>query len=182
MSNPVLLLPDAGPLITLAYAQSLHLLQVPGWRLALVDMVLHEVTRHPTPTRTAIQTWLQAGGVEVMSTQTFKVHQANTPSSTPSLPATVTPSARKANLGEFALQECITRLALEQPHTTPVLLFEDHRIARSSFVLPPGGVKISTRAWLTFLEDKGFIPSAAAVERAAIQAGRQFATLRFPPN
>ena len=51
---PVLLLPDAGPLITLAYADALDLLLAPGWSVQIVDMVLHEVIRNATPTSTAI--------------------------------------------------------------------------------------------------------------------------------
>ena len=46
----IALLPDAGPLITLAYADALDLLFKPGWSVILVDMVLHEVTRQKTPT------------------------------------------------------------------------------------------------------------------------------------
>jgi len=48
-STEIVLLPGAGPLITLAYADSLDLLFKPGWSVALVDMVLHEVTRNLTP-------------------------------------------------------------------------------------------------------------------------------------
>jgi hypothetical protein len=47
--GPVVL-PDAGPLITPAYADALDLLLTPGWPVLLVDMVLHEVTRNATPT------------------------------------------------------------------------------------------------------------------------------------
>ena len=50
MAANVVLLPDAGPLITLAYADALDLLFKPGWPIVLVDMVLHEVTRNQTPT------------------------------------------------------------------------------------------------------------------------------------
>ena len=50
MAPNVVLLPDAGPLITLAYADALDLLFKPGWPIVLVDMVLHEVTRNQTPT------------------------------------------------------------------------------------------------------------------------------------
>jgi hypothetical protein len=46
---PVTLLPDAGPLITLAYADALDLLPKAGWSVALVDMVMHELTRNETP-------------------------------------------------------------------------------------------------------------------------------------
>jgi hypothetical protein len=39
-----------------------------------------------------------------------------------------------------------------------------------------------TRAWLTFLERQQLIPSARAIERQAILAGRQFSRLRYPPD
>ena len=106
------MLPDAGPLITLAYADALDLLLKPGWRVTIVDRVFHELT---------------------------------------------------------------------QPGQTGVRLFEDHRIARASFVLPPQCRKVSTRAFLIFLQERGWIASAAAIERQAVLAGRAFSALRFPP-
>ena len=60
MSAPVVLLPDAGPLITLAYADALDLLFKPGWPVVLVDMVLHEVTRNRTPTSEKLGQWAVA--------------------------------------------------------------------------------------------------------------------------
>ena len=89
---------------------------------------------------------------------------------------------RKANLGELAVQETINQFALQQLPQTAVFLFEDHRIARASFFLPEHCQKISTRAFLIFLEQKGWIASASAIERQAIQAGRAFSQLRFPPD
>ena len=77
-----------------------------------------------------------------------------------------------AALNKFALSET--------PHNA-VLLFENHAVARNTFFVPPGCQKVSTRAFLNFLEQKGWIESASAVERAAVQAGRQFSQLRFPP-
>lgn len=71
--------------------------------------------------------------------------------------------------------------ALEQPSKTSVFLFEDHKIARVSFLVPENCRKISTRAFLIFLEQKGWLESAAEIERRAIQAGRSFSNLRFPP-
>ena len=52
MAQPsdIALLPVAGPLITLAYADALDVLTLPGWQVRVVDMVQHEVTRNPTPT------------------------------------------------------------------------------------------------------------------------------------
>jgi len=54
-------------------------------------------------------------------------------------------------------------------------------ITRASFLLPDCCRKVSTRAWLWFLEGQGWIDSAADTERAAITNGRSFSRLRFPP-
>lgn len=65
MAANVALFPDAGPLITLAYADALDLLFKPGWPIVLVDMVLHEVTRNQTPTSEKLAQWAAAGQVSV---------------------------------------------------------------------------------------------------------------------
>ena len=174
MSASVALLPDAGPLITLAYADALDLLFKPGWPLVLVDMVLHEVTRHQTPTSETLSHWVKANKVSVRTTRTFQHYQQTL--------ATEAVPARKSNLGELAIQETMNDFALDQPQKTGVFLFEDHKIARASFLVPDNCRKISTRAYLLFLEQKGWLASAAEIERRAIQAGRNFSRLRFPPE
>ena len=60
------------------------------------------------------------------------------------------------------------------------VLFEDHKIARANLPVPANCRKISTRAYLLFLEEQGYLESAAAIERRAVQAGRAFSALRFP--
>ncbi|MEJ1959562.1 MAG: hypothetical protein WDM70_09195 [Nitrosomonadales bacterium] len=76
----------------------------------------------------------------------------------------------------------MTNLVLDTPPPIGVFLFEDYKIARASFVLPENCRKVSTRAFLTFLEQKGWLESAAAVERMAILNGRNFSQLRFPSS
>ena len=174
MAANVALLPDAGPLITLAYADALDLLFKPGWPIVLVDMVLHEVTRNQTPTSEKLAQWAASGQVSVRATRTFRHHQQRLAAN----PAT----ARSAHLGELAIQETMNDFALDQPRQTGVFLFEDHKIARASFLLPDNCRKISTRAYLLFLEQQGWLESAADIERRAIQAGRSFSKLRFPPE
>ncbi len=171
-----LLLPDSGPLITLAYAGRLDLLLRPGWPLRLVDMVLHELTRNATPTRDALQAFMADHRPTVIATETFAHYQhlLRSAAKTPTAPV------RKAGLGELALQEAINRLALAEPAQAAVLLFEDHKIARAGFHLPQGTLRVSTRAFLLFLQDKGWLESAADVERQAVLAGRRFSPLRFP--
>ena len=65
---------------------------------------------------------------------------------------------------------------------TGVFLFEDHKIARAGFLLPDNCRKVSTGAYLLFLEQRGSIESAVDVELRAILAGRQFSQIRFPPE
>ena len=170
------MLPYAGPLITLAYADALDLLLKPGWRVTIVDMVFHELTRQPSPTRQKLRDWVQQRAITLLPTQVFAQHLLAPPGAPRS----------KAHLGEFAMQEAMNQMvmnqmALAQPGQTGVFLFEDHRIARASFLLPPQCRKVSTRAFLIFLQERGWIASAAAIERQAVLAGRAFSALRFPP-
>ncbi len=174
MPASVALLPDAGPLITLAYADALDLLFKPSWPLVIVDMVLHEVTRHATPTSKKLASWVEANPISVRTTRTFQHYQQTL--------ATEAAPARKSNLGELAIQETMNDFALDQPQKNGVFLFEDHKVARAGFLLPDNCRKISTRAFLIFLEQKGWLASAADIERHAIQAGRSFSRLRFPPE
>lgn len=169
----IVLLPDAGPLITLAYADSLDLLFRPGWSVALVDRVLHEVTRNQTPTSEKLAQWAQANKLTVLQTKIHEHYQR-------SLSSVSTP-LRKSNLGELAIQESMNDFACERPPKTGVFLFKDHKIARASFVVPDNCRKVSTRAFLLFLEQKGWLTSAVEIERKAIHAGRAFSNLRFPP-
>ena len=174
MATNIALLPDAGPLITLAYADALELLFKPGWPIVLVDMVLHEVTRNQTPTSEKLAHWAAGGQVSVRTTRTFQHHQQTL--------AANSAASRTANLGELAIQETMNDFALDQLQQTGVFLFEDHKIARTSFLLPDNCRKISTRAYLLFLAQQGWLASAADIERRAIQAGRNFSKLRFPPE
>ncbi len=171
-TTEIVLLPDAGPLITLAYADALDLLFKPGWTVALVDMVLQEVTRSATPTSHKLAQWAQTHQLPVLPTRIHQRYQQTVATGA---------APRKANLGELAIQEMMSDLALAQPPKTGVFLFEDHKIARASFLLPDNCRKVSTRAYLLFLEQRGWLASAAEIERRAIQAGRAFSSLRFPP-
>lgn len=171
----VVLLPDAVPLITLAYADALDLLLRPGWSVQLVDMVLHEVTRNQTPTSEKLACWVAEQSLGILPTKIFSHYQQAASAANMTAP-------RKNNLGELATQEVMHGFALQEPPQTAVFLFEDHKIARASFLLPENCRKVSTRAFLLFLEQKGWLESAAEVERQAILAGRAFSRLRFPPE
>ncbi len=174
MAASLALLPDAGPLITLAYADALDVLFKPGWSVELVDMVLHEVTRNQTPTSERIAAWARKNKLPVLSTKTYQYHQQRASSGEALL--------KKSNLGELAIQEAMNDFALTIPPRTGVFLFEDHKIARASFLLPDNCRKVTTRAFLIFLEQRGWLESAAEIERRAILNGRNFSRLHFPPE
>ena len=106
--GPVVL-PDAGPLITLAYADALDLLLKPGWPVLLVDMVLHEVTRNATPTSAKIEEWVADRPIPIESTRTFAHYRDAL--------AEARADVRKSNLGEVAVQEAMNALALAAPGT-----------------------------------------------------------------
>ena len=166
MGDPPVLIPDAGPWITLAYADALDLLLKPAWPVAMVDMVLEELTRSQTPKSQQIAAWVSDQQIPVLPTEVCRRAAGR----------------RQRHLGEMAIQETMQALAMEEPPQRGVFLFEDHKIARATFLLPPGCLKVTTRAWLLFLERGGWLDSAVAIERRAIEAGRQFSRLRFPPD
>lgn len=167
----VILIADAGPLITLAYADALDVLFKPGWSVQLVDMVVHEVTRNETPTSKKIADWITNHDIFIKQSVTYQRYSA-------ALSAGDKP--RKSNLGELAIQEVMQDFVLKQPPEVGVFLFEDHKIARESFVLPETCRKVSTRAFLTFLEQNNWIESAQSIEHRAVAAGRSFSQLKYP--
>ena len=118
--------------------------------------------------------WANAKKIPVFPTKTFQHFQQSR--------AGTGAAQNKNNLGELAIQEAMNEFSLMEPPKIGVFLFEDHKIARASFLLPDNCRKISTRAFLSFLEQKGWIGSAAEIERQAVQAGRTFSRLRFPPT
>jgi len=172
--SDIILLPDAGPLITLGYADALELLFKPGWPLAMADMVLEEVTRNRTPTSRKLAEWVKANQIPILQTRIYRHYrQLSEDSAT---------APRKSNLGELAIQEVMNDFALKPPPKRGVFLFEDHKIARAGFLLPDNCRKVSTKAFLIFLEQKGWLESAGEIEHRAIRAGRNFSQLRFPPG
>lgn len=56
------------------------------------------------------------------------------------------------------------------------------RLQLSGFLLPDDARQVSTRAFPLFLEQRGWLDSAAEIERGAIGNGRNFSRLRFPPE
>ena len=111
----------------------------------MVDMVLHEVTRNQTPTSQKISQWVSNHQLSVRETRVFERY---------SKAVAAGDTHRKKNLGELAVQEIMTDFAMLSNAPTGIFLFEDHKIASTNFMLPANCHKISTRAFLQFLEQR----------------------------
>jgi hypothetical protein len=99
-------LPDAGPLITLAYAHALDLLFKPGWPVEIVAMVLKELTCNTTPTSERIAAWMADHKLTVLTT---RVGQYYDKAITEALPI------KRSGLGELAIQKVMSGFALHPP-------------------------------------------------------------------
>lgn len=164
-----LVVPDAGPLITLAYADRLDLLLAMGVEVVVVDMVKLELTRHLTPTSEKILAFLENNSIRVIETEIGKEAVAQGS------------AFKKRHAGERAIQDFLFEFydeseQQEQPRYA-LLLFEDRKIAGTSFVLPENVYVISTMALLRKLEEMRIIPSALEIRDAAVKAGRDYSQL-----
>ena len=64
----------------------------------------------------------------------------------------------------------------------PVFLFEDHKIARASFLVPDNCRKVSTRAFLIFLEQKGWLSQRRKLNAAPCGPDALFPVCGFHRN
>lgn len=171
-----LVVPGAGPLITLAYADRLDLLLALEVEVVAVDMVKLELTRHLTPTSEKILAFFEDNDIRIIETEIGKEAVAQGS------------AFKKRHAGERAIQDFLFEFydeseQQEQPRYA-LLLFEEHKIASTSFVLPENVYVISTMALLRKLEEMLIIPSAIKIRDAAVKAGRNFSQLNVcdPPK
>lgn len=168
MSKVVLLVADAGPLISLAKADRLDLLLALKLPVHLVDQVRYEVTRNQRLIDAVrIEKWLKdnAGQVFVFTTYVGEAAAQRRQSG----------ETRQPGQGEAAIAEFLNRLdeVTGDPDAPALLIYEDSDIKKSTFVLPPNIHLIATSAYLQGLERRHLIPSAQAVWILIETAGRR---------
>ena len=175
-SEPIceIVVPDASPLITLAYADRLDVLTGLGPEVVLIDMVIHELVRHPTPTSQQILDFADRKQLRIAETDIGREAKAQG-----------TAFVRR-HAGEQAIQQYLYDFAdsLDRREAFALLLFEEHKIGRSAFVLPDNVYLLSTCAFLLTLERRGVIASATDIELAVTNAGRAFSRreVDMPPK
>jgi len=168
MTRVVLVVPDAGPLISLGKADALAILLRLQLPIYVVDQVLFEATRD--------ERFDDARRIgDFVSGHPEMVHVFETEVGKDAARRRAEGEAgRQKGRGEAAIAEFLARVDEVAEADAPILLlYEDSDVRKSRFVLPDNIHVISTRALLVGMERRGLIHSADAVWRAIIDSGRQ---------
>ena len=163
-----LLIPDSGPLFSLAAGNLLAVLS--HFRVGLTNVVKQETIDkghgpHASYEAKQLLKFYNAhkAHITVMPTQVGhelrKMRRANPDCALP------------ANAGELSIQSLLIHLQLTGASTPPVILFEDGWFLRNQRALAKPYIPISTEAFLINAEKLGLIPSASSA-RASISALR----------
>ena len=169
-----LLVTDASPLITLAAAEALECLTMPGLRVLIPDMVYFEVTQDLARTGADdIVQWAKRhrGQVEIVVTSVFAEFQVI---------RAADPRTRSKGRGEQSALEVLNAEIDKDPDMEAILLFEDNDVRKRRFVrgMPERVVALSTGDLLRELEAAGRIQSTDHILDAAAARERNVAALR----
>lgn len=158
--TPVLLVPDAGPLFSLAAADLLHV-------LLKAQLVVTDVVKQETFDRGA----LPGASPEAITLRRFFVNHARqiqvretTIGALFKLAQRLDPTIALRDAGELSIQSLLISLRAEAPGVRALVLFEDAWFIRHAMMLPPNCTLISTSAFLVNLERSGLIESAALAQ------------------
>jgi hypothetical protein len=164
-----LIVPDTGPLITLAAADSLDYLLYPAVPVYVPDAVLYEATaRGDALGAQSIAEWVQHHSQQVfpLVTQAFADYLA----------ALEAGLRAPRDLGERAAVEAIRHSLVLAPHERAVFVTEDDRLLTGTYVVlevdQDRMISITTRDFLEGLEEAQRINSVEDVYRRAEDAGR----------
>lgn len=177
MSTPVdLIIPDSGPLISLAHADRLDLLDVFDRPIVIPDVVRLECLKKPSARDyPVLQRWFERGGnhISVVSTPMQEPYRA-------ALERELAGERRATSgFGDATLAYILRRLDdYAAPDAVPLVLIEDEAAARPLLRYERAHI-ISTRTWLVSLEPAGVIASAKAVIDAIARGGRGLSELQI---
>ena len=166
-----LLIPDSGPLFSLAAGGLLGVLD--HFRLAITDVAKEQAIDPGARAGASAQAqalWAfyeaRSASIEVFPTQVGRDLLA--------LRTTQPGRPTPPNVGELSIQSLVIHLQVRGADEMPVILFEDAWFLRNAQALARPCIVISTQAFLINAEKLGLIPSAQAA-RAAISTLRPMA-------
>ena len=168
MNRIVLIIPDAGPLISLARADALGLLLLVGVPVYIVDEVFHETIRNRSfPDARTIEAFVAANPSMV------HVHETDVGKLSARM-REIDPAYAPPGQGEAAFAQFLARLhEITEPDAPVLILFEDSDVKRIQIVADGNARIISTKAFLRGLEQRGLIRSAEEVWKGILATGRR---------
>lgn len=175
-----IVIPDAGPLISLAMGDALHLLLSlkPGVRLVLTDFVHFEVTvfadRFLDGAQIASFVKKNQRDIEVVATTIGEFAIPTIKEKLGKDPDAPWPH----DLGELSISSFITTSKDFNPGEPTLVLIEDDWFTANSYAVPGNVHLLSTSAFLEGLQAEGVIDSAGAI-RKLIQSKRPGFKIEF---
>ena len=163
-----LIVTHSSPLITLAAADSLHLLTMPGLPVMIPDMVYHETTKYIAKLgASAIVDWVRKARplVTIEPTDVFAEYLTL---------VEIDPKTKTTHRGERSASEVLGDVIASDDGLSAILLFEDSDVNRRKFIstLPERVMPLSTGGYLRVLEELGRIQSADIILDQAMAKGR----------
>lgn len=177
MSRAVdLIIPDSGPLISLAHARRLDLVLVFERPVVIADIVKLECLKKPgSPDHDVLATWFERMGnrIRIEDTGMKGVYEAALERERSGEEARAT-----SGYGDAAFAYMLRRIDLiAGADAIPLVLLEDSKAARSLQRYDRAHI-LSTRTWLNSLERAQVIPSADQVIEQMKHAGRDLSTVQ----
>lgn len=161
-----LLIPDAGPLLSLAAGNLLSLLA--NFNVGITDVVRDETINRGNRADASAEAQLllayynqNAPNIQTFTTQVgvnLAALRAMNPAYQP-----------PQNLGELSIQSFLIDLQMSDPGANPVILFEDHWFLNYGAMLAKPCTLLSTQSFLEYAESKNWIPSAELARQAIAQ-------------
>jgi len=161
-----LLIPDSGPLFSLAAGNLLHLLG--HFHVGVTDVVRDETINRGNRANASAeaQALLAYYNSHAPNIQTFTTQVGVSVAGRRAVdPSYKTPP----NLGELSIQSLLIELQMNSPAAKPVILFEDYWFIVNKAMLVKSCVLLSTQAFLEYAQEKAWISSAEQARQAIVK-------------
>jgi len=166
-----LLIPDSGPLFSLAAGNLLHLLA--HFNVGITDVVCDETINRGRRADASAEAQLLLAYYN-RHAPNIKTYPTQVGIGIAARRATDSDYKSPANLGELSIQSLLIELQMANPPSHPVILFEDHWFIANKAMFVKSCTLLSTQAFLEYAQSKKWIASADAA-RLAIARSRPHA-------
>jgi len=167
MTTVVIVIPDAGPLISLGHANRLDLLTKLGLPIYITDQVAFETTRAINkPDALAIRNFLSQEPL-------VRIEKTSTGENARLVREAGLATGRQAGLGEASISEFLTDFEARFPDSAPLIIFEDSDVKKGKKIVVPGNAhSISTKTFIFGLAERKLISDPETIWQSILDAGR----------